>query len=368
MIIKRYITREVMVTLFGVVTVLMLAFLSQQVVRYLNFIVIGKIPTDVLLEMVSFEIPYLLAMLLPLALYLGILLVYGRLYAENEMAIMQMNGFAPRQLLRLTAMIGIFISAIILVLMLWVNPAVSAKRQQVMASDGGTLHLVQTMSPGRFQVSPDGKQVMYVGKLSRDRERAENVFMAQEKANPNVPGRSSWTLVYADQGYQASDKATSDSYFVTKNGYRYEGTPGENNYKIIQYEKYAVRVGDASVSNVTNLENEALTTSALWHDYKNPKRAAELQWRFSVAISALLLALLAVPLSTLQPRKGRYLVIMPAIIVYVIYINILSVARHWLEQGNISVAIGMWWVHGVMLLAIFLVLFCNSKIMGVRQA
>lgn len=366
MIIKRYITREVLVTLFVVVTVLMLAFLSQQVVRYLNFIVIGKIPTDVLLEMVSFEVPYLLAMLLPLALYLGILLVYGRMHSENEMAIMQMNGFAARQLLRLTAMIALFVSGIVLVLMLWVNPAVSAKRQQVMTSDGGTLHLVQTMIPGRFQVSPDGRQVMYVEKLSLDRERAQNVFMAQEKANPAMPGRSSWTLVYADQGYQSSDKTTSDPFFVTTNGFRYEGTPGENNYKIIQYEKYAVRIGHAEGAHVTNPENEAMTTSTLWHDYDNPKKAAELQWRFSVAITALLLALLAVPLSTIKPRKGRYLVLMPAIIIYVVYINILFVARHWLEQGSVSIGVGMWWVHGIMLMAVILALFSQSKTAGLR--
>lgn len=354
MIIKRYIAREVFTTLLAVVTVLMLAFLSQQIVRYLNFIVIGKIPTDVLLEMVSFEVPFLLAMLLPLGLYIGILLTYGRLYSENEMSIMQMNGFAARQLLRLTAIIALVVAGFVLILMLWVNPSVSAKRQQVMTSDEATLHLVQTMIPGRFQVSPDGKQVMYVEKLSLDRERAENVFMAQEKNNPDDSSQSSWMLVYADQGYQATDKATADPFFVTKNGFRYEGTPGQNDYKIIQYKKYAVRMGQGG-GHVTHLEDEALSTSALWSDYQDPKRAAELQWRFSVAMSAFLLALLAVPLSAVKPRQGRYLMLLPAVIVYIIYINILFVARRWMEQGSTPISIGMWWVHGVMALLIMFV-------------
>lgn len=366
MIIKRYITREVLTTLLAVVAVLMLAFLSQQIVRYLNFIVVGKIPTDVLLEMVSFEVPYLLAMLLPLALYLGILLTYGRLYSENEMAIMQMNGFASRQLLRLTAMIALAVSGFVLALMLWVNPSVSAKRQEVMASDGATLHLVQTMIPGRFQVSPDGKQVMYVEKLSLDRERAENVFMAQEKKDPADPDKSLWMLVYADQGYQATDKATADPFFVTKDGFRYEGVPGENDYTIIQYKKYAVRIGQTG-SHVTHLEDEALTTSALWDDYQNPQRAAEFQWRFSVAISVFLLALLAVPLSAVKPRKGRYIMLLPAVLVYIVYINVLFIARHWVDQGSVPVAIGMWWVHGVMAVVVALFYIGSNRLAGAKK-
>lgn len=361
MIITRYLSREVFNTLLAVTIVLMLAFLCQQTVRYLNYVSIGKVPVDIFLELISFEIPYLLALLLPLGLYLGILLAYGRLYTNNEIAILQMCGFGSERIMRLTLLIALFIAGIVLWLMLWVNPLISAKRQQVMASDEATIHLVQTMIPGRFQVSPDGRHVMYVEKLSRNRIRAENIFLAQEKKNPDDTQQHDWMLVLANQGYQMKDHASQDQFFVTADGYRYEGRPGQNDYKIIQFKKYAVRIPQNNV-HVTHEADEALSTLQLWHDYKTPKRAAELQWRISIAISAFLLALLAVPLSAVQPRKGRYITLLPAIFVYVIYIQLMFIARYWVERGIMPISIGMWWVHGIFILFIITMLLLHAKV------
>ncbi|VVC75796.1 Lipopolysaccharide export system permease protein LptF [Aquicella siphonis] len=361
MIIARYLTREIIYTLLGVTIVLLLAFLSQQMVRYLNYVAIGKIPTSVLLELASFEAPYILSFLLPLGLYLGILLAFGRLYADSEMAILEMYGYGQKQILRLTLILAVVVSAVVLFLMIWVNPLVSAKRQQVMTSDEATVHLVQTMIPGRFQASPDGTHVMYVEKLSRDRQRAENVFLAQEKSvEVDGAAQTSWMLVLANEGYQIKDSESQDQFFVTTDGYRYEGVPGQNDYKIIQFKKYAVRIPDNEVRIATQ-ENAALPTSQLWRDYAMPRRAAEFQWRFSIALSTLFLALLAVPMSAIRPRQGRFMSLIPAVLVYIVYINLLYVARHWVMQGSIPVSIGMWWVHGVMLLFVGTVMFVSAK-------
>lgn len=362
MIIKRYLSRELLNALAIVTTVLLLAFISQQLVRYLNYVAVGKIPTNVLLQLVSFEIPYLTALLLPLGLYLGILLAFGRMYADNEMSILEMCGFDYKQLIRLTIGIALVVSCFILFLMLFVNPLISAKRHQVMTSEEATLHLIHTLIPGRFQASPDGHHVMYVEKLSRDHTIAENVFLAQEKkSNKNSQPQNSWMLVLASQGYQTKADDSEDQFFVTTDGNRYEGTPGKNNYKIIQYKQYAIRIPQNEV-HVTHQEDETLSTSQLWHDYSNPKRAAELQWRFSIAISAFLLALLAVPLSKIKPRQGRYLAILPAILVYIVYIDLLFIARHWVDQGTIPIFIGMWWVHGLMLLFVGATMFLKLSI------
>ncbi len=367
MIISRYLGREVLQAAVVVTAVLLLALLSQQMVRYLNYVAIGKIATNVLIQLVSFEIPYLLALLLPLGLYLGVLIAYGRLYTDNEMLILQMSGFGIRRLTRLTAFIASMLGLFVLVLMLWVNPWISAKRQEVMQSDEATVHLVQTMIPGRFQASPDGKDVMYVERLSLDRQKAENVFLAQIKSNPDQSAsdteQQSWMLVFANQGYQMRDKETQDLFFVTMDGYRYEGRPGDNDYKIIQFKKYAVRIPQADI-RVAHPESEGMSTPQLWHEYHDPKRAGELQWRFSIAIATVLLALLAVPLSQVKPRRGRFVMILPAVLVYIIYINLLFIARRWVEQGVVPVYVGMWWVHLLMLLLIVIVAILRS---GVRQ-
>lgn len=358
MIIARYLSREVFRTLFAVTLVLLLTFLSQRIVRDLNSVAVGKIPTGVLLQLIGYEIPYLLSFLLPLGLYLGILLAYGRMASDNEIAILQLSNFGSRRIMRLTLVIAGIMSAVVLYLMLVINPWLAAKRQDMMASDEATVYLVQTMTPGRFQVSPDGAFVMYVEKLSRDRQLAQNVFLAQEHDHDdeNAQSVSGWTLVLADQGYQIKDKDSQEQFFVMSNGYRYEGTVGQNDYKITHYKKYAIRIPKPETR--THKETEAMSTMQLWQHYDDmdPRPAAELQWRISMAISTLLLAMLAVPLSMLRPRQGRYQVLLPAAIFYIVYLNLLFIARHWVEQGNVPVSVGLWWVHGVVLLFIGVVI------------
>lgn len=360
MIIKRYLTKEVVMNMMAVIAVLMLAFVGQQIVRYLNFVAIGKIATSVLLKLVSFEIPYLLAILLPLAFFLGILLAYGRMYADQEMAILNMSGFGERQVTVLTFLISLVIAGFVLILMLWVNPWISMKRQAVMQSDEATLHMIETLMPGRFQVSPNGNHVMYVESLSRDHKRAQNVFIAEQKKISTQPEQYQWMLISAEQGYQAHFKHIPDPFFVTADGYRYEGTPGQNDYKIIKFKTYAIRIPQADV-RIMHPENEAMSVSSLWDHYRTPKLAAELQWRISVALSVIVLAMLAVPLSLVRPRKSRYFILLPAIIFYIIYFNLLIVARHWVERAPVVSGLGMAWVHVAMLLFVLLLVFLRRR-------
>lgn len=357
MIISKYLTREVFISLLGITGVLLLALLSQQIVRYLNYVVVGKVATKVLLQLISFEIPYLSALLLPLGLYLAVLVVYGRLYSNNEMAILQMYGYSLQKIYRLTLQFAFAIFLLVLTLMLWVNPYLSTKRQMLMEGDEATLHLIETLIPGRFQASPDGTHVMYVEKLSRNRQRAENIFLAKKIHNDDT---DSWMIVLAKDGYQYKNKVDKNDYFVVHKGYRYEGIPGQNDYKLIQFNKYAVRILQSKLQ-ITHHEEEALPTFKLWQHYHQPKVAAELQWRLSIPLECILLALLAVPLSTIQPRQGKAIVIIPAILIYIIYFNLLIIAKHWVEQNTLPIYIGLWWVHALVLLLLIAIVSFNHR-------
>lgn len=356
MIITRYLTREVVNAMLAVTAILLLTFLCQQTVRYLNYAATGKVGTDVLFQLISYEIPYLLALLLPLGLYIGIILAYGRLYTDNEMAILHMSGFGPKRVMRLSLMIAVGVATFVLFLMLWVNPWISVKQQQIRDSGEMTMHLIQTLVPGRFEVSKDGSRVMYAETMSRDHERAGSVFTAQAKNNPHNPSQPLWNLVVGEEGYQVSDKNGEGSFFVITNGYRYEGVPGQSDYKVVQFKKYAVRILQ-NTANSLHVEAETLSTSQLWQDYDVPKRAAELQWRFSISLSVVLLGLLGVYFSVVRPRKGRYAMLLPAILVYVVYVNLLFVARHWVEQKVVPISIGMWWVHALLIMLLGMLWF-----------
>jgi lipopolysaccharide export system permease protein len=353
MIIFRYLTKEIFQTLFAVTFVLLLIFLSNQLVRYLSYAASGKIPASILLQLMGLEIPYLLAVLLPLGLYLGILLTYGRLYSDNELRVMQAYGLSTGKLIAITGSFALMIMMIVIVLTFWVNPLIASQKDKLIAKGISTQNLFDSLMPGRFQLSGDDKRVIYVEQVSRNHKEARNIFVAEQK-------NTSWAVLSAASGYQMRDPRTHDRFVVATEGYRYEGTPGLLDYKIIQFKKYAIRVPNPEFHSERQLE-EAIPTSTLWKNNFNPKNAAELQWRISLPLSLLLLAMFAIPMSHISPRQSRYAQILPAILIYVIYVNLLFVARDWVEHDYLPPIVGMWWVHGLFLGVIMLFVFVQTK-------
>lgn len=360
MILSRYLMREVFGSLLAVTFVLLLIFLSQQLVRYLSYAASGKLAANMLLQLLGFEIPYLLALLLPLGLYLGIILAYGRLYTDNEMSVMQSCGLSQRRLMVITGGFTLVITLIVLLLTLWINPLIAEKKVSALTASTSTANIMANLMPGRFQVSNDGRRVVYVERISHKHKIADNVFFAdQAKTSAETEASSPWSVVSAARGYQAKDKISHRHFLVAENGYRYEGRPGQNDYKIIQFGKYAVQ-NPGLTSASKHHETENIPTIKLWGERSDPSYAAELQWRISIPLSAFLLSLLAIPFSHVRPRQGRYSVLLPAILLYIVYVNLLFVARNWLEQATIPTYLGLWWVHLVFLGVFLIVLLFRS--------
>lgn len=354
MIISRYFTKEILATLLGVTSVLLLIFLSNALVRFLSYAASGKLGAHILLQLLGFETPYLLALLLPLGLYLGIILAYGRMYADSELRVLHACGLSVGRLVSLTSLLIIIISMVVLLLTLWVNPWLSVQKEKLIADSLTTSNILDNLMPGRFQVSSDGKHVLYVESVERKHKKANNLFIADQRKKSE--DNHVWTIVSAAQGAQILDPKTQDRFIVAKEGNRYEGMPGENNFKITQFKKYSIRVPQTTFITKRSRQ-ESKPTALLLKNYQDPENAAELQWRLSIPLSAFILSLLAIPLSHIPPRRGRYLQLIPGILIYVIYVNLLFVARHWIEQRFMPISIGMWGVHAFFLLmALFLIM------------
>ncbi len=360
MILSRYLTREVFGSLCAVTFVLLLIFMSNQLVRYLSYAASGKLAANILLQLLGFEVPYLLALLLPLGLYLGIILAYGRMYADNEMSVIQAGGISEIRLMGITSLLTLFVTIVILILTVWINPLIMLKKEHTMTEGMSAENVLATLMPGRFQASSDGKRVVYVEYISRNRKAADNIFYA-DQVKPATPDNLSgtWSVVSAAHGYQVKDHSNKQSFLVAEQGYRYEGVPGQNDYKIAQFKKYSVQIPEVIVGN-KHQETESIPTSQLWKDYAKPTYAAELQWRLATPLSAFLLSLLAIPLSHVQPRQGRYSAILPAILIYILYINLLFVARNWIEQKFIPASVGLWGVHSILFVVVLGVIFFRS--------
>lgn len=356
-VIFRYISRELYVTLLGIVMVLLIIFMSNQFVHYLHFAASGHITMSAVTQLMSFQIPFLLAYLLPLALYLCILIVFGRLYLDHEMTVMSACGMPPSYFLTIILSFAVVIALVVGGLMLWLEPLLDNQRIKIFYASAAKA-TVEKVMPKRFQtLGPD--LVFYADDVDRIQLSMHDVFFAQGgKPKPDSGGIRPWDITIAKD---AREVYQDNGHFIEfLNGFRYSGTPGLPNFQTVQYQKYGIRLTH-EMSTHSGWPSNA-STASLWPQRQNPKVAAELHWRMAMPISVMVLALLAFPLSRVNPRRGKFGQLVPAILLYIVYGNLLFLGRNWVRKGSIHFDIGMWWVHGLMILvAIGLLIYRRTK-------
>ncbi|MDF3055588.1 MAG: putative rane spanning protein [Gammaproteobacteria bacterium] len=356
MIIFRYLIKEVYGTLLASTLVLLLLLISNQLVHYLTQAAAGVVPLRTVMQIMSLQIPLLLGLLLPLGLYLGILMGYGRLYADQEMTVLSACGMSRGQLIKMTLLFSSVIAMIVALLMLWLQPKVEGYKRQIII-DAAASSPLERISPGEFIQFNDQNIIFYAESLSRDHKDLDHIFVAQKNMDKTDPSIPVWNIVIADEGRQIVDSASGDKFLVLGEGHRYQGTPGKADFQIAKYATYGIRIAKDIVPQDNRVE--AIPTTQLWAKRnQSPEYNAELQWRIAVPLSTLILALLAIPLSKVNPRQGRYAQLLPAFLLYIIYADLIFVGMSWIESGKASALWGMWWVHGSMLsLALILLAF-----------
>ncbi len=325
--------------------------MSNQFVQYLNRAASGNIPGVIIMKLMMLEMPNLMGLLLPLGFYIALLLAYGRLYAESEMTVMVACGYGPNQLLKHSFIMAIVVAIIVAGIMIWASPLIATERAKLLRSTG-IKTLIQTIMPGRFHAINGGQQVFYVQSMSRDHTKAEQVFLAKNTVQEN---RIQWDVLWADKAFAEVDPETGEEYIVLQNGKEYQGIPGHADYQVAQFADYKSRLPHPIVRINEDIRT-AKTFSLLPLNNPNLEKAAELQWRLSIPLMVLTLTLVAVPLSRVSPRTGKYAKLLPAIVVYILYANFMFVARDAIASGTIPLWIGMGWIHlAVVFLGLFLI-------------
>lgn len=342
-IIFRYISKELYITLLGILMVLLIIFMSNQFVHYLHFAASGHITMTAVMQLMSLQIPFLLGYLMPLALYLCILIVFGRLYMDHEMTVMSACGVSPNNLLLIIISVALVVTGIVAGLMLWLQPVLDTQRIKIFYQSVAQA-TVEKVMPKRFQTI-GADMVFYADGVERGELEMQNVFFAQ-RGKQKADGSRPWDITVAKNAREAGQD--NNQFMVFQNGFRYMGTPGLPNYQVVEYKKYGLRISQTLPTHSGWPSNA--TTAELWPQRHNPKVAAELHWRMAMPVSALVLALLAFPLSRVNPRRGKFSQLIPAILLYIVYGNLLFLGRAWVRKGIISFAVGLWWLHGLMLL------------------
>jgi lipopolysaccharide export system permease protein len=336
LIVFRYLSREVLTTTFAVTAILLLIIVSARLIGYLNDAVSGELDTAVIIELVINRIPRILELLLPLGLFLGILLAYGRLYIESEVVVLKACGVSPWKLIMYAMGPAILVALVVASISLYFTPAGMHESKRILAEQRSRSEL-DMLLPGVFQVSRSNSQVSYARKMDEAGNLVDLFVSGRDQQ-----GRP--YLLVADEGQQRFIE-DQGRFLVFKEGYRYN-FPRDFALEELGFEEYGLKIDDPEVSvKINNLD--AVPTLDLINSLK-PGYVSRLHWRLSLPFIPIIVVLLAVQLAKTSPRQGRYAKLIPAILIYQIYIGSLTAARSAVEHGDAGGWM-IWFVHLVAL-------------------
>lgn len=354
MIIFRYLARNVLATTLAVCLVLLLVVVSSRFVQYLADAAAGELDPTVLLAVIGYRLPGFLELILPLAFFLGILLAYGQAYVDNEMTVLHACGMSQGKLVAYTMVVSLLIAGLVAWLTLFVSPSGVAKSESLLNSQRQRGEL-ESLVPGRFYSLRGGKGVTYAKSKSPE-GNLNQVFLAE---SGNVSGGRGMVIVLAEAGFSRKSEDTDDTFLVLENGLRIQGIPGRADFQITDFKEYGQRLEKVKPWELRSQKNEAIETADLWRS-SEPAHVAVLQWRVSLPLLVLIVALMAVPLSKTNPRKGRFVKILPAVMLYILYLVALNGCLGALEDGDLPPYPGLYWVHGLFLTLALLILWGSN--------
>ena len=341
MLIFRYLAKEVFTTLIALTTVLILIFMSNEFIILLNRAAEGKIPVFLVLKLMMLQLPTLMVLLLPLGFFISILVAFGRLYSESEMTVLQACGYGPRQLIFHTYIIAAFVTAIVAVMMIWLAPKIAMERATILRTSG-IQTLIQTIVPGRFRAISDDKVVFYVASMSRNHTLANHTFLARFVKKDE---QFTWDIIWADKAFITKDTKLNEDYLILEKGKQYQGLPGTANYQVAEFDSYKARLPYPTV-DFNKKDLSFASTASLWPlNNTNLYKAAELHWRIAIPMMVLTLTLVAVPLSRVNPRGRKFGNFLPAIVLCLVYANLVFISRDLIINAKIPGWMGMWPLH-----------------------
>jgi lipopolysaccharide export system permease protein len=334
MIITRYLTRQVLQTTAALTFILLIVVVLGRLLNYLSDAAQGELDPAVLALLMSYRIPGFLQLILPLALLIGILLAYGRMYAESEMTVLTACGIGPESLLKITLVPTVVVTLLVAALALWATPR-GVVNMSTLIEAQKNISEFDVMVPGLFQNISNGARTTYSEQIEGDEMRG--VFMHQAEDN---------RVIFAESATPIEDE-TGRRFIQFHKGSFTNGQPGADKFELTTFSEFGVELPqrDLSFADLV-LEEQALGTGVLM-EASEPRQVAEFQWRISLVLLIPVVALLAVPLSRVSPREGRFARVVPALLLYLVYFGLLLAARDWLADGELPPTLGLWWIHAL---------------------
>jgi len=343
MIIDRYLSREILQPLVAISAALLAIFVTYSLSRFLVDADAGLLQVNEVARLTGLKVLISLDVLLPLSLYLAIMTGLGRLYSDSEIYAMRSGGISEARLLRPLLSVAIVVAILVAVLSGWIRPWAYTQSYAIKAAAEVSAQTGR-IREARFYTFSENQRTVFIEHIASNGTDLEGIFIRSRKDNDvqvmtaqkgrftylAKPGQHRLQLDDAQVFRKVPDGTDFSARFGTFTLWLQAQTPQDPEYRA-----KSASTGMLKVSS-------------------DPQDKSEFQWRVSTAVSTLLLALAAIPLSRSRPRQGRYAKILLALGIYAIYFNLLNVSRSWVEQGHI---LSIWWVPGLLALLVFLMYF-----------
>ncbi|WP_220808272.1 LPS export ABC transporter permease LptF [Noviherbaspirillum aridicola] len=340
MIFQRALRRELVSTAGAVFTTLFTITITVMLIKILGQAAGGKVSSQDVIALIGFAALKYLPIILILTGFISVLVAVTRSYQDSEMVVWFASGLSLSRWIRPVLLFALPIVAVIALLSFvvtpWSNQQSAEFRERYEKRED-----IARISPGKFQESSSSDRVFFVEGTTGDATKVRNVFV-----NTVRDGKDS--LVVAREGTVTVDER-GDKFLILDQGRRYDNVTGGDDLRLTEFQRYGVLVAQQSPSVVGDLSARALPTPALLADMNRYNRA-ELLWRLSLPIMGLLLMLLAIPLGFVNPRGGRSANLLVALLMFIIYSNMVSVFQTAVQKQRLSFEAGWWPLHLAVLL------------------
>ena len=355
MIFQRALKRELFSTAAGVFLTLFTITITMMLIRILGQAAKGRVASEDVMALIGFTSLNYMPIILILTGFVSVLLVVTRSYQDSEMVVWFASGLSLTRWLRPVMEFAIPIVVLVTLLGFFVTPW--AYRQSAEFRERFEKREdIARISPGKFQESAAAQRVFFVEKMSDDLGKVKNVFINSTK-NGEIT-----TVVSQNGTVETNDKG--EKFVVLEDGMRYQETPDQSDFRIMEFEKYTAYIAPKGAVTVSDISTRSMTTMELLTD-ANSKKMGELVWRIGLPFMSVLLMLLAIPLGFVNPRAGRSFNLIIAVLLYMTYSNLSSFIQAYVSQNKLAFGLAWWPLHLIVALIILLLfalrLGVNSK-------
>ena len=334
-IMDKMIAQDLIKTLLSVLTVIVVIIVSRQFIRVLDGAIAGQVSDETLFDILGLKTIVAAVEFLPVALFMSVLMVMGRMYRDHEMAAVASAGGGALTLYRAVFLLVVPLSVLATGLSLYVSPWAESRADKLIEHDEESADL-RGIAAGKFSEYSHGDLVFYVEDITAD-NKMHKVFL-ENRRQGNV------SIINAESAH--FEELPGGRYIFFENGEQVKGLPGSLNYVIEKFAEYAVRIETKVVA--VKFKRNALSVDLLWGSHL-PILIAELQRRFSIPLGALLLSFIAVPLAQISPRGGVYGNMIVGFLIYFSYGNLIRISQGWVMNDTLPAWLGSIGVNSLLL-------------------